>query len=89
MLTILLTEDQFAIDRAGEQGEFVDYGAIATLTVSDGQYIERYIAMCDDPDGEPLVYRIADNLKLVRQPATTEDVELAGGDEDEGGSDDE
>ena len=79
MVTILLTEDQFAIEQDGEQGEFADYGDIATLTADDG----RYIAVCDDPDGEAKAFRLTSDYKLAPESTTTEDVELSADVEEE------
>ncbi len=83
-MKILLTEEQFAIEADdGEQGEFVDYGAVATLTRA---HDERYIALCDDPDGTPELYSVSNAAPrtLSVDEFETEDVEVeADGDEDE------
>lgn len=76
-MKILLTEDAFAIETSdGQQGEFVDYGEVATLTV---HATSRYIALCDDPDGTPELYSISSApRKLEAREFETEDVEVEG-----------
>lgn len=76
-MKILLTEDAFAIETSdGQQGEFVDYGEVATCTRSES---ERYIALCDDPDGTPELYSISPApRKLEAEDFETEDVEVEG-----------
>ncbi len=81
MIQVLMDESKFALmgdDSA--PGNAVDYGEIATAELAG----RRYIAICDDADGDPEVFELTARPRSLRTvPFSTEEVELEIEDDDD------